>query len=275
MEPDKRAERALAAAQAEIQAGSFDEARDLLTITEAGPLTASQQASAGVLRAQLAFVTHRGGDAPVLLLEAARQLEPIDGVLSRAAYLDALSAAIFAGRLASSGGDVLETAKAARTALSGGHSSSVADLLLEGTAAALDAGYGAGVPTLREALAAFGTGLTDEEELRWMWLACITAIRVWDDSRWNQLTVRYLQLARRAGALSELPLALTQRAHSLLFAGEMAAAASLIDELGVVQEATGSGLAPYGAMALAALRGDATAAETLTTRTVEEAAERG
>ncbi|WP_411093355.1 AAA family ATPase [Streptomyces sp. 049-1] len=274
-EPAKRAERALAAAQAEIQAGALDEARDLLTMTEAGPLTASQQANAGVLRAQLAFVTHRGGDAPVLLLEAAKQLEPIDGVLSRAAYLDALSASIFAGRLASSGGDVLEAAKAARAAFAGGHSSSVADLLLDGTAAALDAGYAAGVPTLRAALAAFGAGLTDEEELRWMWLASITAIRVWDDNRWNQLTIRYLQLARRTGALSELPLALTQRAHSLLFAGEMAAAASLIDELRVVQEATGSGLAPYGAMALAALRGNGAEVEALTARTVREAAERG
>jgi DNA-binding CsgD family transcriptional regulator len=42
----------------------------------------------------------------------------------------------------------------------------------------------------------------------------------------------------------------------LLFAGDLTAAATLIDELGAVKEATGMGLAPYGAFGLAALRGD-------------------
>ncbi len=41
----------------------------------------------------------RGGDAPRLLLEAAEQLEPLDGGSAREVYLEALEAAIFAGRL--------------------------------------------------------------------------------------------------------------------------------------------------------------------------------
>jgi hypothetical protein len=41
----------------------------------------------------------------------------------------------------------------------------------------------------------------------------------------------------------------------LLFAGDLTAAASLIDEVQAVTEATGSNPAPYGAVALAAMRG--------------------
>ena len=49
--------------------------------------------------------------APLLLLAAGR-LAPIDVGLSRAAYLDALSAAMFAGRQAGPGGEMQEIARA-------------------------------------------------------------------------------------------------------------------------------------------------------------------
>ena len=55
-------------------------------------------------RAQLSYVTNRGNEAPGLLVKAAKKLENSDPELARATYLDALSAAIFAGRLASPGG---------------------------------------------------------------------------------------------------------------------------------------------------------------------------
>ena len=53
-----------------------------------------------LLRAQIAFASRRGSDSPPLLLEAARELEAVDPPLARATYLDALAAALFAGRLA-------------------------------------------------------------------------------------------------------------------------------------------------------------------------------
>jgi len=40
-----------------------------------------------------------------------------------------------------------------------------------------------------------------------------------------------------------------------LWAGELAAAAALVDEVETVTDATGSHLAPYGALGLAAWRG--------------------
>ena len=128
---------------------------------------------------------------------------------------------------------------------------------------------------LRRALADFGAGMSAEEELRWLWLACITAMRLWDDDRWELLSARYVQLARETGALSELPLALTSRAYMLLFAGDLTAAASLTDELQAVKEATGSGLAPYGALGLAALRGDEAGASALIDATIKDVTRRG
>jgi DNA-binding CsgD family transcriptional regulator len=236
----------LAAAQAEIQAGAFEVARDLLALAESGPLSEVERAGVDPARAQLAFLTSRGGDAPALLLKAARRLEPIDADRSRATYLDAVNAALFAGPLAGSGGDVLEVARAASAAPPPCNAPRPPDLLLDGTAAGLHLGYAAGVPVLRSGLADFGADMSAEEELRWSWLASMTAMRLWEYDRWAQLSARYVQLARATGALSELPLALTVCAFTLLFSGDLNAAAALIDELEAVKEATGGGLAPYG-----------------------------
>jgi DNA-binding CsgD family transcriptional regulator len=64
-----------------------------------------------------------------------------------------------------------------------------------------------------------------------------------------------VRIARDAGALGELPLALSQRVYAHLFAGELSTAASLVDESRAAIEAIGSNLTPYGAIGLAALRG--------------------
>src|SRR5581483_4368883 len=73
--------------------------------------------------------------------------------------------------------------------------------------------------------------------------------------RWEALAERHVDLARTTGALNELPLALNSRANLHLFRGELETAARLIEEAGVAIEATGASLTPWGAVALAALRG--------------------
>src|SRR4051812_9831186 len=97
--PARRARRALAAAQRKQRAGAPDAALRLLTFTGAGLLDELDQARADVLRAQVTFAVTRGGDAPQLLLEAAKRLEPLDDALARETYLDAFAAALFADRL--------------------------------------------------------------------------------------------------------------------------------------------------------------------------------
>jgi DNA-binding CsgD family transcriptional regulator len=82
-------------------------------------------------------------------------------------------------------------------------------------------------------------------------------------------------ITREAGALSELPLALNSCVYPHLFAGELEVAATLVEEARTVSEATGSNLAPYGALGLAALRGREREARTLIDATISEAAPRG
>jgi hypothetical protein len=133
----------------------------------------------------------------------------------------------------------------------------------------------AAVPILRRALTAFGTGMSADEEMRWLWLATEAALHLWDDERWDVLSGRYVQLARMTGALTELPLALSTRSYMLLFAGDLTAATSLTDEGQAVTEATGSNLAPYAALALAALRCRQAEASALIEATTRDAAWRG
>src|SRR3954453_9234521 len=102
-EPARRARRALAAAQTKYEAGALDDALALLATAGAGPLDDLHGARVHLLRAQVAFAARRGSDAPPLLLRAARELEAVDTALARATYLEALSAAMFAGRLARGG----------------------------------------------------------------------------------------------------------------------------------------------------------------------------
>jgi DNA-binding CsgD family transcriptional regulator len=254
-DPAQRTERALAAARANLYAGAFDEALRLLPIAEAGSPGALQLAHAELLRAQIAFASTRGSGAPRLLLNAARELESVDLDLARATYLEALSAAMFAGRLARPGSGVHEVAHAAMAARPSLRPRRAPDLLLDALAILFTEGYRLALPILRQAQSAFDADTSAAEQLHWLWLASISSALVWDDVRWETLSERNVQLARESGALGELPHALGMRSHVHFFAGELATAASLVDEIRAAAEATGGKPPPYAAVGLAAMRG--------------------
>src|ERR1700727_2266589 len=230
LDPSRRAGRALAAAQAKHQAGALDAALGLLGIAQSGPLEELQYAQVDLLRGQIAFALSRGRDAPPLLLKAAERLAPLDIGLARDTYLEALSAALHAGRLGSRDG-VRKMASAAFRAPPSPQPPRASDLLLDGLAALHTEGYGAGTPILKRALCAFRSEeLSSEDGIRWLWLACRTAMDLWDDDRWVVLSARHVQLARDAGALTVLPLALNRQAGIHLFAGQFGSAEALVEE---------------------------------------------
>jgi len=270
----RRSARALAAAQAKHQAGAADAALGLLALAEAGPLDELQRARADLLRGQIAFTSGRGGAAPTLLLAAARRLEPLDVTLARDTYLEAFSATMFVGQLAGDVG-VREVARAARGVPPPPQPRN-GDRLLDGRAVLFTDGYPAAVPISRRALQAFcREDVSATDGLRWLWLATLTAADLWDDESWHVLSTRHVEIARQAGALSDLPLALASRVFVHLFAGELAAAASLVEEMKAVREATGSNFAPYGALALAALSGQRDEVDELIGARVSEVVPRG
>ena len=253
VDPVHRAQRALAAAQAKLQAGAPDAALGLLAMAQAGPLDELQRARGDLLRAQVAFASSHGRDAPPLILSAAKQLESLDIGLARETYLEAFTAALFVGRLSPAVGDVAKAARMAPAPLTKGRAP---DLLLDGLALLVTEGYAAGAPALRRALRAVRSqDISAQEGLGWLWLAGMAAIAVWDDETWHILASRHIKLARDAGALSELPLAALSRYLLHAHAGELEQGAALIAEAQAVADATGSQLGPYGGLGAAAFRG--------------------
>jgi DNA-binding CsgD family transcriptional regulator/tetratricopeptide (TPR) repeat protein len=250
----KRSTRALAAAQAKVQAGALDAGLDLLAMAEAGPLGEFERARADLVRAQIAYVTRRGRDAPLLVLNAARRLEPIAPDLARATYVDAIIAAGSAGRFAAPGGSILDVAR--QVSPVSGHEPTVFDLLLDGMVAQYVQGYTASVPILRSALNAFFRDMPAGQELRGLPLALMVSSILWDDEACTVVSERWARFCRDAGALSDLLVALSFRTYILLFTGDLSSAASLVEEVRVATDATGIDFEPVGAMAVAAFRGN-------------------
>jgi DNA-binding CsgD family transcriptional regulator/tetratricopeptide (TPR) repeat protein len=273
LDPARRAQRALCAAQAKHRAGALDAALGLLAMAQAGPLDELQRARGDLLRAQIAFASSHGRDAPPLMLRAAKQLEALDVGLARETYLEAFTAALFVGRLSQAVGEVARAARMAPAPLAPARAP---DLLLDGLALLVTEGYAAGTPALRRALLTFRSqDISAEEGLSWLWLAGRAAMAVWDDETWHILASRHVKLARNAGALSELQLAVRSRILLHAHAGELEEGAALIAEAQAVADATGSQLGPYGALGVAAFRGREAEATELIQATMDGVTSRG
>jgi DNA-binding CsgD family transcriptional regulator len=251
VDPVLRVERALAAAQASLQAGAFDAALRLAATADSGATNDLHRARVALVRGHVAFGAGHSRDAPPLLLAAARQLQSLDPDLARETYLDAWGAALFAGSFAR-GGDLVEVSRAVRELPPLTRDPRSADVLLDGLAALSADGHEIAAPTLRAAAAAL-----EGEEInhRWGWLAKVPAVVLWDDQQWIALAERHLTLSREVGALARLPLDLTSLAHTLAWRGEFGAAAAAIAEARLVTEVTRTEFPPRSAMQLAALRG--------------------
>jgi DNA-binding CsgD family transcriptional regulator len=274
-DPAHRARRELTAAQAKHEAGAPTVALKLLATADREALNELDRARLERLRAQLAFASRRGSDAPPLLLDAAQRLNPLDAELARETYLEAIAAAIFAGRLGGGRG-VLQVAEAARAGPPAPRPARAIDLLLDALATRFTDGYAAGITPLRQALnAVSGDDGDSEDDIRWLWLACRIAPDLWDDERWHELATRQLQLARDVGALTVLPLAATYRAGVHVHAGEFAPASALIEEADAITEATGNAPLMYTSLVLAAWRGQEAKATELIEASLEDAASRG
>jgi DNA-binding CsgD family transcriptional regulator len=269
-DPTRRADRALAAAQASLEAGTFGVARGLLATAEVGPLDELQQARLDLLRAEAAYSESRGSDAPALLLRAAKTLESLDPQLARQTYLDAWSSALFAGGFASPAG-MHEVSREARAAERPAESSRPSDLLLDGFAMAFTDGRSPAAPVLEQAAAGFaGDDVSIEEVLRWGWLATAAAVMVWDYETCLAVATRGVKRAREAGALTVLAVSVNVMAQAVVLGGEFGGAAALVAEADSVTDTTGAQVAPYGALVLAGFQGRAEEASALIDATIEE-----
>jgi DNA-binding CsgD family transcriptional regulator len=272
-DPHRRGQRALAAARATFEAGASDRASELLAVAELVPLDELQRARLERLRAQLAFVRTRGADASLPLLRAARRLEPLDVDLARETHLEAMTAMIFAGRFLAAERAQELTAAAGSTPTRPGRARSI-DLLLDALVTRFTEGYAEAVPLIQRSLGSFRRG-DDESDRRWLWLASRAAPEVWDDQTWYELATQQMALARDAGSLTLLAVAINSLAHVQVHTGSFDTAAALLGEGDVITEVTGSAPIIHTLLVLAAWRGDEIEARDLIEAQVHAATARG
>jgi hypothetical protein len=254
-DPSRRVERALAAAEAGLQAGVFDIARTLLAAAEASPLDELQQARVELLRGQMALLSTFGSDAVPLLLKAARRLERIDGDLARDTYLDAWGAALLAGRL-STGGGLVDVSRAAKSVPWPDSAPRPPDVLLNSLATLITEGRAAAAALLAEAARTFADEhLPEEAMFRWGWLSVVPTYALWDEDSTYAICARQLHAARQVGGPARLPLHLATWSLLAVRCGEFAVAQEAIAEADALAEATGTAFTSHSAMTLAAFRG--------------------
>jgi DNA-binding CsgD family transcriptional regulator len=275
-EPGRRADRALAAALANLHAGAFDIALGLLAQAEAHAIDDLQRARVEQLRGQIEWASVSGREAPVLLLQAAKRLEALDAELARETYLYAWVASHLAGPLAGPGGLLLEVSRAAQAAPQPAAAPRPCDLLLDGLTTMITQGRVAALPTIRRAVSAFlGDQVSGEEWLQWGIFAQMAAMAAWDFDSWVALSARHVELARALGALAPLSIALNGRGSVATHCGDFETATSLAAEKDVVNEVTGIRLATTCDLLLAGYRGRPAEAVPLFTATMEDSTARG
>jgi DNA-binding CsgD family transcriptional regulator/tetratricopeptide (TPR) repeat protein len=252
-DPARRAERALAAAQASLQAGAFDGALGLLATAEVGALDEFQRARVDLLRAHVAFISFRDSDAPMLLLKAARRLQPFDLDLARDTYLTAWGATLVVSDDAREGG-LLEICRAVRALPPPPGDPRPLDVLLDGLALLATEGHAAATPTLRRAAKALAD-MPVEELLPLRWVAASASAVLWDIEGMSASAAREVRLLRDASALAALPSSLSNLGIATAWMGDFAGAASLIAEIDNVAAATGSRQAPFALLRLLGLQG--------------------
>jgi DNA-binding CsgD family transcriptional regulator len=280
LEPARRGERLLAAVRAKRDAGDFEAALELLVTLETAQLGPYSTAEAEHLRGQIALEQQRGSDAAGLLLSAARRLAPLHATLARDTNLEALLAALWAGDLDRPGG-LLAAAEAARAAPAAPEPPRAVDVVLDALAIRLTESYEAAAPLLTRALELLlAQDLGSDEVGRSLWLPAsratqAIALELWDADAVHTLATRQLEVARGAGALVQLRLALNFLGGSLVHSGELAMAELLFDEDRLVAEATGNQPVLYNDVLVAVWRGQEAKATELLEATRRQASARG
>jgi len=286
-DPALRGSRAIAAAQAKRDAAAPEAAYELLAIAELASLSELQQAQVVRMRAQMEFLRNRAGEpgaprsseAAGQLLGAAKGLDDLDDELARDTYLEALAAAMYAGRLGAPG-RLLEVAAAGRVAIDRAPELvRPVDFLLSGMTSRIIDGPGAGSPHLRAALELWNAHAEKGDGPPDHWPFPIAeesgAHELWDDAVLKQIATDMVRRARDTGALAVLPPALAYRAGVHVYTGEFATAATLIDEANAITASMGYTQVKYHSLTLAAWRGVPTDAVGLIEAAAADATARG
>jgi DNA-binding NarL/FixJ family response regulator len=281
---ERRTERLLEAARAELIAGRGPQARDMLSRAEENGLTARHAADAAWTQALIHIVA---GDVrePVAPLASA-----LEGVESDDTEL-AVGTCVAADLVTLAGAYLIDetdrhtiAAAAAAVVDRCGVPAPIAPLVV-GISARTTGGRAAATAMLQAAVAG---AVEDQARLqsvagRHVHVVCFNAViaaaDVLDDAAWDGLVHSWAQLARSTGALAALPVALSFRSWLEVLQGRPGSAASHLDEIEDVVSVSGSrgllGAPPPAQVLRHAWQGDEDATRTGARRMMQDAHERG
>jgi DNA-binding CsgD family transcriptional regulator len=253
-DPGHRALLLLESAELKYQAGAPLAAAELLGAVDTEHLGELAHARQERLDAQVQLSIERGTEPALLLMRAARRLEGSSLALARKTYLDALAAGMLVGpgRL---GEDWHALARAVRCAPRPAPPERASDLLLEGIAVQVLDGYAAALPLLRRALRAFLEEGSTGEDVDVLWLACRSAMNLWDDGSLCSLSELLSTAAREAGLVVHVRSAISVNVAVALLTGDLDRAVALGREAQALSELSDSDLPVYPPLAIAAWQG--------------------
>jgi DNA-binding CsgD family transcriptional regulator len=211
----RRAEREVALADATLMAGDPVGAQTVLDVAQPRLTNVMARGQAQRLEGAIRFAQGDAAAAARILAGAAQAIAH-DDRLARDTMLGALEAAIWSGPVLTR-----EIARLARAFPPvSGTAPSVSDLLLEGFSARFTLGYQASVQPFRAAVTALlADDLDPAVGLRWFSLGTTAAGSLWDDKATLDLSGRWVDMARAAGAFTTLAVALAFHVVSDAMAG--------------------------------------------------------
>ena len=235
-DPQRGAGRLLEAAHAAFLAGNASYSESLLGQALPYLVDPIEKAQAQRLDGRLRNTLGQSHVAASLLLEAAREIENVDRVLSHHSLIEAFLVCEQSQQF-TEGTTAVEIAQTALDSLSAQSTPpTAADMLLKGVAMRYAGTYADAVPAMREAVRAYAT-MSFEEINRWTALGAPLANELWDEVGLRSTLGRLEDAARALGALSDLQTVLIGLAAIEVRAGRLMEARERYSEL---QDVTGA-----------------------------------
>jgi DNA-binding CsgD family transcriptional regulator len=263
----RRAERAVLAAEASLQAGDLDAARRYADVARRDADQEFLAARAELAHSRIAFAAGLNDEALPLLLAAAQRFEALDLELARGTYLQAWASAAL---IAADRENLIRISHAIKALPPPAADAQPLDLVLQGSALLVTDGRATAIPVMQRAAAAIAD-LPSADVLEWGWAASGVSAALWDDTLMLDMYTRQVDELRSAGALTELPIHLISLGVATTWTGDFAAAEAIVAEGDLASAATGIPLAPNAKLMLYAMRGRESEAAPLIATTIEQA----
>jgi DNA-binding CsgD family transcriptional regulator len=255
MDQSIRNARTVAAAEAYLDAGSYDTAASLLASVDARHLDEVGQLKFDLARGRHASAGADIRESPALMLHAAKQLESFDPCIAAEVYLQALGAASMAGNYAR-GVTMVDVARAA-LACPRSKTPTVIEELTAALARESVEGMAAAAPALRSVVHSTTTdAVTSVPFYGFAFLGSAAAL-LWDRDGLHRVTAMHVGATRDIGALTMLPWALNTVVLLRTLDGDLEEAASVAAEANDIVQDTGGNLGlAWSHAILAAWRAD-------------------